>query len=178
MKTLMLVIGLSAFSAHAPAFARSATAIGDSGALNENSVSQPVTERKAKFHLDHATFHVADIEKSAEFYQSLFSLRRVESAVRGLIWLQEERSGFQIHLVPGRELPVQDNQAVHIAFAVDSFTNFLELLNDRHIPWFDSNLKSGSVSRTRSDGVQQIYLRDPDGYWIEVNDASLRIQVE
>jgi lactoylglutathione lyase len=23
----------------------------------------------------------------------------------------------------------------------------------------------------RVDGVKQIYFRDPDGYWIEINDA-------
>lgn len=128
----------------------------------------------SEFRLDHATFHVADIKKGAEFYQSLFQLRRVESAVPGLIWLQENRSGFQIHLVPGRVVQVQDNQTVHIAFAVPCFANFLEVLNERRVPWFDSKLQSSSISRARSDGVQQIYLRDPDGYWIEVNDASPR----
>jgi lactoylglutathione lyase len=24
---------------------------------------------------------------------------------------------------------------------------------------------------TRVDGVKQIYFKDPDGYWIEINDA-------
>ena len=24
----------------------------------------------------------------------------------------------------------------------------------------------------RVDGVQQIYFKDPDGYWIEINDAN------
>lgn len=25
--------------------------------------------------------------------------------------------------------------------------------------------------QTRPDGVQQIFVQDPDGYWIEINDA-------
>ena len=25
--------------------------------------------------------------------------------------------------------------------------------------------------QTRADGVKQIYMQDPDGFWIEVNDA-------
>ena len=25
--------------------------------------------------------------------------------------------------------------------------------------------------QVRSDGVRQIFIQDPDGYWIEVNDA-------
>ena len=28
-----------------------------------------------------------------------------------------------------------------------------------------------SAVTKRVDGVQQIYFQDPDGYWIEVNDA-------
>jgi len=35
-----------------------------------------------------------------------------------------------------------------------------------------SNLKGDSrTTNTRIDGVKQLYLQDPDGYWIEVNDA-------
>jgi catechol 2,3-dioxygenase-like lactoylglutathione lyase family enzyme len=30
--------------------------------------------------------------------------------------------------------------------------------------------KKGSVT-DRSDGVKQIYIKDPDGYWIEINTA-------
>jgi lactoylglutathione lyase len=27
------------------------------------------------------------------------------------------------------------------------------------------------TTTTRVDGVQQIWLQDPDGYWVEINDA-------
>ena len=32
------------------------------------------------------------------------------------------------------------------------------------------NLKGDGKVTLRPDGVNQIYLQDPDGYWIEVND--------
>ena len=36
------------------------------------------------------------------------------------------------------------------------------------------NMKGDSKSPTvRPDGVSQIYFQDPDGYWLEVNDAKL-----
>jgi lactoylglutathione lyase len=28
------------------------------------------------------------------------------------------------------------------------------------------------VPQVRSDGVKQIFVQDPDGYWIEINDAA------
>ena len=35
-----------------------------------------------------------------------------------------------------------------------------------------TNLKGdGKEPTVRVDGVRQIYLQDPDGYWIEINDA-------
>jgi lactoylglutathione lyase len=34
------------------------------------------------------------------------------------------------------------------------------------------NFKSNEKTVTqRPDGVKQVYLQDPDGYWIEVNDV-------
>jgi len=29
------------------------------------------------------------------------------------------------------------------------------------------------TTNTRPDGIKQIYLQDPDGYWIEINDNKL-----
>jgi catechol 2,3-dioxygenase-like lactoylglutathione lyase family enzyme len=44
-------------------------------------------------------------------------------------------------------------------------------LRERGIAWSDFAGSPGAVSSGRSDGVRQIFLRDPDGYWVEVNDA-------
>ena len=44
-------------------------------------------------------------------------------------------------------------------------------LKARGMNWQDFAGNVGQVSQTRSDGVRQIFFRDPDGYWIEINDA-------
>jgi catechol 2,3-dioxygenase-like lactoylglutathione lyase family enzyme len=36
--------------------------------------------------------------------------------------------------------------------------------------WTDAQGRSGKVQDTRTDKVRQIYVRDPDGYWVEAND--------
>jgi lactoylglutathione lyase len=36
--------------------------------------------------------------------------------------------------------------------------------------WYNAKGVKGIIT-TRIDGVKQIWVNDPDGYWIEVNDA-------
>jgi hypothetical protein len=54
------------------------------------------------------------------------------------------------------------------AFAL-SYSSFSQT---RHlkIPWEDKDVKKIAVS-IRPDGVKQAWLQDPDGYWVEINDA-------
>jgi lactoylglutathione lyase len=44
------------------------------------------------------------------------------------------------------------------------------VLKKANIPFEDWAGKSGAIT-LRVDGVKQIYFQDPDGYWIEINDA-------
>jgi len=118
---------------------------------------------------DHISVHVADIEKSSEFYRSTIGLREIRSPVPSLKWFDAGR-GVQIHLVPGRREAVQDNRPTHLAFAVPEFDDFLANLHAHGIPWWNFAGEEGAVSH-RADGARQIYIRDPDGYWIELNDS-------
>jgi lactoylglutathione lyase len=57
---------------------------------------------------------------------------------------------------------------VHLAFRVSS--DFMTHLDQMQVKY--RNFKSNEKSVTqRPDGVKQVYLQDPDGYWIEVNDV-------
>ena len=65
---------------------------------------------------------------------------------------------------------VKVNKVLHIAFAVNDFDGYLIYLNEKGINY--SNFAGESKkAQTRPDGVRQIYFQDPDGYWIEINDA-------
>ena len=39
------------------------------------------------------------------------------------------------------------------------------------VPYFDSKQVPQPIT-TRPDGVKQLYVQDPDGYWIEINDSA------
>jgi catechol 2,3-dioxygenase-like lactoylglutathione lyase family enzyme len=58
---------------------------------------------------------------------------------------------------------------MHFAFSVSSLDDFLRHLNRFGVQYQDGKGKASEV-RLRPDGVKQIYLQDPDGYWIEINE--------
>ena len=46
-------------------------------------------------------------------------------------------------------------------------------LDAKHIIW--ASMEGKHEPAVRFDGVKQIFIQDPDGYWIEINDA-LKVQ--
>jgi lactoylglutathione lyase len=120
--------------------------------------------------VDHLALHVADVDASVEFYSGVFGLQEVPAAAKGRRWLSLG-GGVTLHLLRGRTEPVPDDRSVHFALASDDLEPILQRLRERRVTWFDFAGQPGAVSTARSDGVRQIFLRDPDGYWIEVNDA-------
>jgi lactoylglutathione lyase len=53
---------------------------------------------------------------------------------------------------------------------VGSVEAFTKLLTQNKIGFEDVAGKKNAIT-TRVDGVKQIWLQDPDGYWLEINDA-------
>jgi lactoylglutathione lyase len=67
--------------------------------------------------------------------------------------------------------PVSLNKAVHFALTTPGFDDFVENLRQEEIEY--SNWVGEAQAITiRADGTRQIYLQDPDGYWIEVNSTA------
>jgi lactoylglutathione lyase len=52
---------------------------------------------------------------------------------------------------------------------VTSLPEFLKHLDQEKVK-YRSFKGDSSTPTSRPDGVKQVYLQDPDGYWIEVND--------
>jgi lactoylglutathione lyase len=118
---------------------------------------------------DHATVHVRDLQKSTEFYEKVIGLEKIPEPFKDgrHIWFRIGAHS-QLHLAAGAmDLPPQKID-VHLAFRVTSLTDFMTHLDHLQLKYRSFN-GEGKVS-IRPDGVRQIYLQDPDGYWIEVND--------
>ena len=120
--------------------------------------------------IDHVALHVADLDASAAFYSGVFRLQEIPAAAKGRRWFSLGKD-VALHLLGERSAPVADDRSVHLALTSDNLEPILQRLRDRRITWSDFAGNPGGVSTGRSDGVRQIFLRDPDGYWVEVNDA-------
>src|SRR4030095_10563172 len=119
--------------------------------------------------IDHIALQVADLEASVAFYFGVFGFQESPAAAKGRRWLSLG-NGVALHLLGGRSATVVNNRSVHVAFTSDNLDPIIQRLKDRGIAWSDFAGSQGTVGTVRTDGVRQIFFRDPDGYWIEGND--------
>ena len=126
---------------------------------------------------DHVSLLVADVPRSRDFYIRVLGMQetpRPHSFDFPGAWLNLNTTGFQIHLIgeqvegrvkqvnPGyRPEELARGKGTHFAFEVDD----LEAMQ-RHLHEQGVELVGGP--RPRGDGVQQMYICDPDGYVIEL----------
>lgn len=118
--------------------------------------------------LDHVAMQVADLDKSVAFYRDVFGFREVKAPFPIARWLVTG-NGLMIHLSSGRTAPVENAKWDHFAVACASMDAMIASLDARKVEW--SDIQGRHMVQTRPDGVKQIFVRDPDGYWIEINDA-------
>jgi catechol 2,3-dioxygenase-like lactoylglutathione lyase family enzyme len=113
---------------------------------------------------NHIALQVADIQASAKFYGEVLQLDRIEvpdnlKAIRAWFKIGTDQ---QIHLLAGRTQPVvNDRNGSHFAVFVSSMEKAEAYLTKLKLPFH---------KQVRFDGVVQIYLADPDGYLVELNE--------
>jgi len=130
----------------------------------------PVPAPALRVTLDHLALHVRDLDTSARFYAEVLGLTEIPAAAPGRRWMSLS-SGQALHLLDGRTQPVADVRSVHTAFQSDNLPELIRRLDARGIPWGNFQGQRGVMSQARTDGVRQIFFQDPDGYWLEVNNA-------
>ncbi|MFQ3575296.1 MAG: VOC family protein [Cytophagales bacterium] len=112
-------------------------------------------------------FHVSDLERSKAFYTEFLGFHSVERpsfSFAGL-WLRNI-SGLEIHLIEGKnpESSVDaGSRKNHIAFLVDDVYEWLPLINELGVEHIGP--------KKRPDDINQLFVKDPDGYWIEITEG-------
>ena len=132
--------------------------------IGQNSYSQKAT-------LNHTAIYVVDAQKSVVFYKQILGLDTIPEPFHDgkHAWFRTG-PGLALHIIEGAPAKKEYYKNQHTCFSVGSVQDFITLLQKNNITWEDRDGTKMAVT-TRLDGVKQIWLQDPDGYWIEVNDA-------
>ena len=126
------------------------------------------------FTFNHQALSVKDLEKSVTFYKSVLGLEQITNRTQmaGISWFSLGE-GKEFHLVSVIKEEVKINKAVHIALTTPNFDGLIKHLEKNKIAFSDWPGKVNAVT-LRADGIKQIYLQDPDGYWIEINSVAVK----
>ncbi|HLO79457.1 MAG TPA: VOC family protein [Chitinophagaceae bacterium] len=131
--------------------------------VSDAQVNKPV--------LNHIAFYVKDLQRSTNFYRDFIGLDTIPEPFH-----DGKHTWFSIgpkshlHIISGETKTVVREKTSHLCFSITDMKSFLDKLNKAGIPYEDWAGKKQSVTN-RVDGVKQIYLQDPDGFWLEINDA-------
>lgn len=135
------------------------------------SASAHAQTAATKAHLNHNAIYVQDLAASTFFYQTILGLDTVANPFRDgkHAWLRTG-PGTALHIIQGAPARKEYYKNHHTCFSVGSVDAFTSVLQKYNLRWEDRDGKKQTVT-TRVDGVKQLWLQDPDGYWVEVNDA-------
>lgn len=128
------------------------------------------------FHLDHQAINVRDMAESVRFYGEALGLAEVENPMgKGPIRWFALTATTNLHLVPGNTgEKIERGIGTHLALSAGAgFDATVERLTAAGVPFGEMPGRPGKVT-SRPDGVRQCFVQDPDGFWIEINDAAPR----
>jgi lactoylglutathione lyase len=136
---------------------------------NSPSFELPHTKTAAKMiDFDHVAIYVADLPASVAFYHDVFGFEEIPAPLPIARWLIMG-NGIALHIVKGRVQPLDQPKWIHFAVACTSMEQMIATLGAKQVAW--SDIQGRDEVQVRQDGVKQIFVQDPDGYWIEINDA-------
>jgi lactoylglutathione lyase len=137
----------------------------------EGRAQSAATPKKQTLVLNHIALYVNDLKKADDFYGKILQLQKIEDPFKDgrHTWYTLGPAGA-LHLIQGPAVTLNRPKNEHLCFSVASVEDFIVTLDKYQIDY--TNLPGTAKAPTvRPDGVKQIYFQDPDGHWIEINDA-------
>lgn len=123
------------------------------------------------FQFDHQSIVVKDVNVSADFYGNILGLKETPHpdnppTIRWFI----VNGNSHVHLIQRDFVPFEKNKSMHLCLSTQDLEGVIAHLEKNNITYWDWPGKENAVT-TRKDKVRQIYIQDPDNYWIEINTA-------
>ncbi|WP_236033084.1 VOC family protein [Algoriphagus pacificus] len=127
-------------------------------------------QSKAQIKVNHIAVHVSDLETSKKFYESIVGLKEIDEPFKdGLHAWYDIGGGAALHIIEAPNVPTQISKVNHLCFSMKDMDSFIKTLQDTNYPFESWPGEKGKVT-IRVDGIRQIYIQDPDGMWLEIND--------
>jgi lactoylglutathione lyase len=126
---------------------------------------------QSKAMLNHIAVYVVDLKVSTAFYKDIIGLDTIPEPFH-----DGRHTWFSIgvkshlHVISGATAKTDHDKNAHLCFSVPSVPEFIKVLTKNKVEYENWAGEKNTVTN-RVDGVKQIYFKDPDGYWIEINDA-------
>ena len=121
--------------------------------------------------INHVAISVTNLKRSINFYSSVVGLDSIPEPFKDgkHAWfiLGEKIS---LHIIEDAPEIKSYFKNAHLCLSTSNLAAFIDKLKKQNIEFENVKGAKGELT-TRIDGVQQIYFRDPDGYWIEMNNA-------
>ena len=121
--------------------------------------------------INHVAICAHDLKRSVAFYSDVIGLTKIPNPFHDTVhqWYSIGPN-VALHVIQADCPTVAHDINNHLCFRVSSIQDFMKHLDKFNIKYGDW---AGNYKKTqlRTDGVIQIYFQDPDGYWIEVNNA-------
>ena len=134
--------------------------------INMKSMSQ-----ENNLYFDHQALIVNNLQESGDFYIDILGLEEIPVGAGQYPpkRLFKTNNGKEIHLIQSaseiNELP----KSIHMAFSPKNFELFIDNLKKNKIDYYNWKGDLNTIQE-RVDGQRQIWIQDPQGYWIEIND--------
>ncbi|WP_296705912.1 VOC family protein [Algoriphagus sp.] len=124
----------------------------------------------AQIKVNHIAAHVSNLQTSKEFYEKIVGLKEIEEPFKdGLHAWYDIGGGAALHIIEAPNIPTQISKVNHLCFSMEDMDSFIKTLQETNYP-FESWIGEKGKVTIRVDGIRQIYIQDPDGMWLEIND--------
>ena len=133
-------------------------------------------ESSIKLTFDHYAINVRDLDRSVDFYQKHLFVEEIYDGTE-----QEHIRWFslgnnqELHIIMVKDLNINVPKGIHLSLTTSDLDKYIAYLKKNNVEYFDWPGASGQVT-TRPDKIRQVYIQDPDGYWIEINNGITRFE--
>ena len=125
-----------------------------------------------KLTFNHQALPVKKLQETGDFYVQILGFEEMEVTADQTIpkiWLHNHE-GKQLHLITSED-GVPNTIINHMAFSTLNLDEVVAHLRKNKVDYWTDEGKKNEI-RIRKDGVRQVKIQDPEGHWVEINEAN------